>query len=142
MTPRTLQEGAELARETILIVDDDAVVRSIVKRTLVNAGYRIAEAGCGEEALTCIQRQPIHLVVMDMTMPGMDRRQLSEQLRKTFPDLPIIFMSGYTHPGRTPLGPWLAKPFTGEQLVNTVRAVCQTRSSRPVYAPEGDRSLA
>jgi two-component system, cell cycle sensor histidine kinase and response regulator CckA len=91
-----------------------------------NRGYRIAEAGGGEEALTCIQHQPIDLVVTDMTMPGMDGRQLSEHLRKSLPDLPIIFMSGYMHPGRTPSAPWLAKPFTGEQLVSTVRAAFQT----------------
>ena len=133
---------AKLGLETILIVDDDAGVRSIVKRTLVDAGYRIAEAGSGEEALTCIERQPIHLVVTDMAMPGMDGRQLSEHLRKTFPDVPIIFMSGDARPERTPLGPWLSKPFTGEQLVSTVRAVLQTRSSGPVYAPKRDSSVA
>lgn len=134
--------GAKLAPETILIVDDDAVVRTIVRRNLVNAGYRIAEAAGGEEALTCIQRQPIHLVVTDMAMPGMDGRQLSEHLGKTFPDVPIIFMSGDARPERTPLGPWLSKPFTGEQLVSTVRAVLQTRSSGPAYAPERDSSVA
>jgi two-component system, cell cycle sensor histidine kinase and response regulator CckA len=87
----------------LLVVEDDASVRSAVVRALRAAGYSVTEARDGEQALEIMERQPdIDLVITDMVMPGMPGLALLAEIRKRRPDLPAIVLSGYSeHPANT-----------------------------------------
>jgi PAS domain S-box-containing protein len=114
--------------EHILVVEDDPQVRAIARRTLQEAGYAVYEAITGLAASNFIASHPdvINLVVSDVVMPGVNGRELADQLRVTNPGLPILFMSGY--PGteierrglQVDRTTFIQKPFTPDALVAAV----------------------
>ncbi len=115
----------------ILVVEDEDGVRDIVSRILRKAGYEVHAAADPAEALRLVQQQHLQMDVLltDIIMPGMSGTQLAAELRRTRPDLPVLFMSGYTS-GPAPGGqeipadaPLLHKPFQTEQLLNAMHAV-------------------
>ncbi len=117
--------------ETILLVEDEEVVRSLVRTTLEMQGYRIIEAANGEEALAAWRRQgpEVQLLLTDMVMPGgMSGRDLALRLLQERPELPVIYMSGYS-PNQTEAGfplqegvNFMSKPFELARFVQTVRS--------------------
>ena len=82
---------------TILVVEDEAPVRMFACRALSNKGYKVLEADSGEAGLEILQtsEEPIDLLISDVIMPTMDGPTLVKEARKDFPDLPVIFVSGY-----------------------------------------------
>jgi len=88
-----LEERAGDDRLSILVVDDEEAVRQFVRDVL--ADYAVSEAGDGEEALISIRAQRPDLVIADIKMPRMDGFALADQLRREFPDIPIVALSGY-----------------------------------------------
>lgn len=89
-----------LGTETILLVEDETLVRELAAYVLREAGYVVIEAGHGREALELVQAVPerkIDLVVSDLVMPHMDGQQMMESLWQLCPKLPVLFVSGYTH---------------------------------------------
>jgi DNA-binding NtrC family response regulator len=123
--------------QTILLVDDEAVIRSLAKMTLASHGYRVLVAEDGAEALNLIRSRPgeIDLVVLDLVMPGMSGpATLSElQKRKDSPD--VLLSSGYTSDHLEPeqlrsvLG-FLKKPYRPSHLLCAVRECLAERSRR------------
>ncbi len=117
--------------ETVLVVEDDAGVRDLAQLVLKRQGYTVLEAKDGQEALQLVagHRGPIHLLLSDVVMPGLDGKSLAEVLAETLPDLRIMFMSGYTdvaigHHGVLETGrAFLQKPFSPMTLARRVRAV-------------------
>lgn len=115
--------------ETILLVEDEAMVRTLARHVLESHGYVVLEARDGAEALRLGAEHPdaLDLVLTDVSMPGMSGRALAEQLRATRPDLRVLFMSGYTddaiaHHGVLEAGvPFVQKPFTARSLAEKVR---------------------
>lgn len=116
--------------ETLLVVEDEAAVRALIRTVLERHGYTVFEAANGPEALECwrAQQNRIALVLTDLVMPGgMSGQQLGRQLRQERPGLKVIYLSGYNVEiaGRTPsLQPWelfMGKPFTTDQLLHIVR---------------------
>jgi CheY-like chemotaxis protein len=115
--------------ETVLLVEDEAGVRRLVRRTLEKRGYRVIEAEDGDVALERQLEHPgeIHLALLDFTMPGRDGVQTLEALRAREPGLIAILMSG--HLDRDGLGgpkveaTFLPKPFSPDQLAATLREV-------------------
>jgi CheY-like chemotaxis protein len=114
--------------ETILVVDDQVMVRMWVARSLRELGYSTVEAKDGFEALDKLaDGRVVNLVVSDVTMPGMDGPALRTRLAELRPDLPVIFMSGFAkddlvHRGAIDAGtPLLHKPFTQVALGVSVR---------------------
>ena len=116
-------------KETILLVDDEQSVRTIVLKILRRARYNVLEADSGEAALKIAESHPgkIDLVLTDMFMPGLRGPEVVEQLAPKRPGLRALFMSGYAdQDARTgvPAGAnFLNKPFSGKELATAVEAV-------------------
>jgi two-component system, cell cycle sensor histidine kinase and response regulator CckA len=123
------------ANETILVVEDEATVRNVVVRSLRSRGYEVLEAKDGEDALLVAERHnaPVHLVVTDVVMPHMNGTELFHHLRRWYPRMRVLFISGYARSAIPPEAfeegkgaAFLAKPFTIEQLLNEVRQLIQS----------------
>ena len=118
-------------RETMLVVDDEEMVRRLAARILLGEGYHVLEASGGEEAIRVLQRafQRIDLVVTDVAMPGLGGRQLGETIFRCWPRVRVLFMSGFPAHRIVEEGaldsasPFLRKPFTRDQLTRKVRDV-------------------
>jgi two-component system cell cycle sensor histidine kinase/response regulator CckA len=116
---------------TILLVEDEDAVRAVNARALTARGYTVLEAASGVEALEIIngRSEPISLVVSDVVMPEMDGPTLLGELRKLYPELKVVFVSGYAEDAfkkHLPEGEdfnFLPKPFSLKQLVETVKQV-------------------
>jgi two-component system alkaline phosphatase synthesis response regulator PhoP len=82
-------------RAAVLVVDDEEMIRSVLRLTLVRAGYDVTEAESGEDALSKVQEELPDLILLDVMMPGMDGFAVCEQLRQSpdTADLPIIMLS-------------------------------------------------
>ena len=123
--------------ETILVVEDEEMVRSLACRGLRSLGYTVLEATNGKEALRSISERsvPIHLVVSDVVMPGMGGRELGQRLSLLEPHLPLLYMSGYTGEDVVRRGlleagsPFLQKPFITEALGRKVREMLDHRAA-------------
>jgi DNA-binding NtrC family response regulator len=117
--------------ETILIVEDDEAVRKLAARVLEKQGYTVLEAHQEFEAMSfCKEREdPIHLILMDVVMPGTSGRKLTGSLKEVRQDFKVLYMSGYTdnaivHHGVLEKGVnFIQKPFTFEGLARKVREV-------------------
>jgi PAS domain S-box-containing protein len=117
--------------ETVLLAEDEEMVRRLAREILSGNGYKVLEAGNGREALLLSEahRGEIHLLLTDVVMPKMSGRELTERIRPLRPDLRILFMSGYTDDAILRHGvledgiPFLQKPFTAEELARKVREV-------------------
>jgi DNA-binding NtrC family response regulator len=115
--------------ETILLVEDNAAVRGFCRRVLEEQGYTVLEAECGTDALA-IAASPsgyFDLLVTDVVMPGMQGHQLAARLWADRPDMPVLYISGFTENSvmspaisRREVG-FLPKPFTAEALGRSVR---------------------
>ena len=114
---------------TILLVDDEQSVRSIVMKILQRAKYKVLEAESGEAALKISDSHPekIDLLISDMYMPGLRGPEVAKALAPKRPGLRILFMSGYAdHDSRSgvPSGAnFLNKPFSGKELAAKVEEV-------------------
>jgi PAS domain S-box-containing protein len=118
-------------QETILLVDDEESLRVAARRMLQRAGFTVLQASDGADALRVLSEHtgPVHALVTDVVMPGVGGPELVRRLREVRPDLPTLFISGYTEEGvRTqgalhPDAAYLEKPFSPEDLVRKVREV-------------------
>jgi CheY-like chemotaxis protein len=118
-------------RGTVLVVEDEYMVRNLVCRVLEGAGYRVCEARHGREALEMICGPDAlpDLIVSDVVMPEMGGREFAQQLRRRSLLIPMVFISGYSDDSsplagtRTQAAMLVPKPFTAVELVARVRAV-------------------
>ncbi len=118
-------------KETILLVEDEDVLRGLLAKFLRLYGYTVLEARHGGEALlTCERRQePIHLMVTDVVMPQMSGRELADRLTPLRPDMKVLYMSGYTEDAVVQHGvedlsvAFLQKPFKPIELARKVYAI-------------------
>ena len=126
---------------TVLLVEDDPLVRNVALRALESAGYKVLESGNGHGALAMAHScdDEIDLLITDVVMPLMGGRELAQELSALHPKTSILFMSGYTDDAVVRHGimdkdiEYLQKPFTPESLVRRVSEVlrdARTRTSR------------
>ena len=112
---------------TVLLVEDEPMVRTVAERALTRHGYKVITAANGEEALEVINRgDEIALLISDVVMPAMDGPTMVREARKTRPDLPILFMSGYAEEQlRKSIDldkvAFLPKPFSVQELAEAAR---------------------
>jgi CheY-like chemotaxis protein len=122
--------------ETILVVEDEDVVRTLACRGLREQGYTVLEAKHGREALEQVEQnhQRIDLVISDVVMPELSGRELGNRLGVLRPELPVLYMSGYTGEDVIQRGllepgvPFQQKPFTPEGLARKVREMLDGRA--------------
>jgi len=129
--PAAVEEPSVAAKgwETVLLVEDEPPLRAIVREVLAQHGYRVIEAGDASEAIEIAGRdpEPIHLLLTDVVMPGMNGRVLAQTLLAGRPGLRVLYMSGYTddviarHGVLEPGFLLIAKPFTALGLLGRVR---------------------
>jgi CheY-like chemotaxis protein len=116
---------------TVLIVEDEAAVRRVARRTLADRGFTVLEAANGREALELAagHEGPIDLVLTDMVMPEMRGGELAARLRQARPEARLLMMSGYTEEAASRQAileagsAFLEKPFTASRLLEKVRQV-------------------
>ncbi|MDO8804258.1 MAG: response regulator [Elusimicrobiota bacterium] len=119
---------------TVMVVDDDVQIRTLVRRTLAQDGFTVLEAASAEEALAICKRHktPVHLIVTDMVLPKMSGFELAERLKTLHPDMKMLFMSGYTEHAvlaQSILNTdrnFLQKPFALDVLTKKTRVVWLT----------------
>jgi two-component system cell cycle sensor histidine kinase/response regulator CckA len=126
--PQSVETPAETAPrgggETVLVVEDESMVRQLAVRGLKGLGYQVLEARNGDEALSVVEKLegPLHLVLTDVIMPRMGGPELVENLRHKLPGLRVLYMSGYTEDIRMDgihvanAASLILKPFTLEAL--------------------------
>jgi PAS domain S-box-containing protein len=111
----------------VLVVEDEEVVRGLVRQVLEGQGYVVLVAQDGQDAIELAARNTIDVLLTDLTMPNVGGRELAERLRETQPGLKVVYMSGYVEDGLTgvlpPATSFLGKPFTFSELTETVRHV-------------------
>jgi len=125
--------------ETILLVEDEDTIRDLVRDTLARRGYTVLEAATPSAAVRLFREHAsqVHLLVSDVLMPEMRGPQLVSTVRQVRPDLPVLYMSGYSD--STFLDPailrdafFIQKPFRPEELANKVAEVLERTSTGPV----------
>jgi DNA-binding response OmpR family regulator len=114
---------------TILVVEDEVLTRTKIRRALLKEGFKVTEAESGEDALDLMQQEPFKLIVLDIILPGMDGFEVCSRAREAAPEVAIIILSNLGGVedrlrGLT-LGAddYMVKPFSAEELVARTRAV-------------------
>jgi PAS domain S-box-containing protein len=133
-----LKKELPRGNETILIVEDEEEVRKLAGKILEKQGYRILETFNGDDALVACEKRksPIHLMLADIIMPGMSGSELAKLLIPLYPEIKILYMSGYTDNAIVRHGVlekgvnYIQKPFTMEGLARKVREVLDKDSDK------------
>jgi len=138
----TSSEGSQSLRgsETVLVVEDQGDVCELVVRTLRSYGYSVFRAANGNEALLIANErsEPIHLLLTDVVMPGINGKALAESLKRSRPETKVLYMSGYMENAIVRQNvldsdaAYIPKPFAPEALAAKVREVLNTHPSRTI----------
>jgi two-component system cell cycle sensor histidine kinase/response regulator CckA len=129
--------SSDRGSETILLVEDEDLVRQVARRILERYGYTVLAAASGQEALALSREHagPIHLMLTDVVMPGMSGQEIREDLQPQRPEMEVLFMSGHTenaivHHGVLDEGTaFIQKPFKHEVLAHKVREILDNRAA-------------
>jgi two-component system cell cycle sensor histidine kinase/response regulator CckA len=147
-SPSGAATAPQRGSETILIIEDEDVVRNLASRGLADHGYAVVQTKNGAEALHYVQEHPgtVNLVISDVVMPEMGGREFGQHLALFEPELPILYMSGYTGEDVVQRGlldpgaPFQQKPFTPGMLAAKVRAMLDQRPrAKATTPPQPDR---
>jgi DNA-binding response OmpR family regulator len=130
--------------QRVLVVDDDPTVSDVVRRYLERAGFAVALAAHGPDALDVFERDHSDLVVLDLMLPGIDGLEVCRRLRTRAPDVPIVMLTALGEEADRVLGlelgadDYMTKPFSPRELVLRVQSVLR-RAGRPpsTQVPEG-----
>jgi two-component system cell cycle sensor histidine kinase/response regulator CckA len=144
-----MTEPSENGLETIVVVDDQAVVLEFCRTTLERAGYKVFTAANGEQALGLFEpnRSPVDLALIDIVMPGMSGIELVKRLEKLNLGLRIVLMSGYSpdevkrvvgEPASQYRSMW--KPFEARTLVQMIKNALDSESPRKVLVNEASQA--
>ncbi|MCA9699950.1 MAG: response regulator, partial [Myxococcales bacterium] len=114
--------------EKILVVEDEAAVRKLMVTILTQQGYNVLEAADGEKALEMVDSiDKLDMLLSDVVLPGKSGREVADLVLEKFPDIAVLYVSGYTddsvmrHGVDTGARAFLQKPFTRESLTQKVR---------------------
>ena len=132
--------------KSLLIVDDEPAIRTLVSRVAESRGYQITEAGCAGEALDRMAERQAAIAMCDIGMPDRDGLWLTGQLRHQFPDTAVIIVTGQGNARREACFEqgaiaYLSKPFTREELVGTLERAARWHQERMTAGVGGRSSL-
>ena len=131
-----LQQKSVGEKASILIIDDETVVRILFKETLEEAGHRVITAGTGSEGLELVKQHDFDLVFLDLKMPGMDGAELFHQIRTITPTLAVTIITGYPDSNMMALalaeGPFgiMNKPFGEADILAAVTSFLRITQKR------------
>jgi DNA-binding NtrC family response regulator len=116
---------------SILVVDDELLIRDLLYDFFAGQGWQIAIAENGEKALGILREKRVDLVLTDLKMPQMDGLDLSRQVRATYPDIPVVIMTGFPSVDsavsalRMKVADYVTKPFNINELFKTVKSLVE-----------------
>src|SRR5262249_15721681 len=116
---------------TVLVVEDEPQLRTMLAEFLQQEGFAVLTAGCGSQAIPLFRSHPeIDLVITDILMPGMDGASLAADMQSVNPDLPVLLMSGNCDSKKIDNAfEFLPKPFSFVDLLGKVKTLTQTQST-------------
>jgi two-component system chemotaxis response regulator CheY len=131
VTKRLFSDEVEMAK-TVMIVDDSASLRQVVKMALTGAGYNVIEAQDGKVALGLLDGRQINMVVCDVNMPNMNGIEFVKEAKKlaAYKFMPILMLTTESQEAKKEEGKaagakaWMVKPFSPTQLVSAVGKLC------------------
>jgi two-component system, cell cycle sensor histidine kinase and response regulator CckA len=134
--PKAEPETVSCSTKTILLVDDEKVVRGLIRTALQSKGYRVFEASDGEEAIhiSNLFADTIALLLTDVVLPRIDGRQVAKELNRLRPETRVLFLSGYPEDTLVRHGAlqagvnFLQKPFSIKALTSKVQSVLDSPS--------------
>ncbi len=120
---------------TLLVVDDEAILRKLAVRILASDDYTILEAPSGEDALSLMENHSgnLDLLITDMKMPGMNGEEVAEKICQSRPQTRVLYISGFSEfslDGKTEID-FLAKPFTPADLLQAVHRILGVQTVQP-----------
>jgi CheY-like chemotaxis protein len=126
----TDNQSQSVTKRSILLVDDEAMALTLVKRILGDAGFEVTTAQSGFECLDLVRQRPygFHIVLLDLTMPFMGGEETFNRLRELRPDLPVVLCTGFIQQEKlnrlmsAGLAGFLRKPIAPDEIVSHVRA--------------------
>ena len=113
---------------SILVVDDELLIRDLLYDFFQDQGWDIAVAESGEQALEILQEKKVDVLLTDLRMPAMDGMALTGQVRKSFPGIPVVIMTGYPSVEsavsalRSKVADYITKPFNVNELYKRVES--------------------
>lgn len=119
-----------LLTRTVLVVEDEALVRDTIVWELEDAGYEVIEAVTAEDGLAILQKRPVGVLFTDIRLPGaMDGWQLAEAARTLHPTLPVIYATGYSaeEPRLVAGGVFLRKPYLPSTVIAVIEKLVEGR---------------
>jgi two-component system chemotaxis response regulator CheY len=114
-------------KQTVLVVDDEELVRNFIERVLVGAGFQVIMASSGNESMGILKATAVDLVITDIRMPGMDGRDLGALISKLPLAPPVMYASASDHPPHGKGTHYLQKPFKGAELVRMAQEILSQR---------------
>ncbi len=117
----SVQAGYSLGK-TILVVDDEAVIRDLLKRTLLREGFKVVTATDGIEGLKHLESGGVEIVISDIVMPKMGGMELLEKVKADFPQIPVILITGQAYKAESKHAPvsgaeaYIVKPFKNQDI--------------------------
>jgi two-component system cell cycle sensor histidine kinase/response regulator CckA len=127
-----LADPASFANGDVLVVDDEALIRTVLTKQLAAVGFNVHVASSGDEALVAVEEigSALRLVVLDIAMPGLSGVETWSQLRKTRAELPIIMSSGHPEEALDKLKGWntaydgfIQKPYRNQSLLLVIQSL-------------------
>jgi len=119
---------------SVLLVEDDPLIREFVVEALREAGYHVIHASTGEEALAWCRRHVAEVLVTDVRLPGkIDGWQIAERCREADPELPVIYATGFSPstPRPVPGSRTLKKPYRPDEIVQMVKELGEEKRTPP-----------
>jgi len=121
-----------MSNKTVLIVDDSASLRQVVKMALSGAGYNVLEAGDGKAALALLDGRQVNMTVCDVNMPNMNGIEFVKAVKQlaAYKFMPVLMLTTESQEEKKEQGKaagakaWMVKPFSPTQLVNAVNKLC------------------
>jgi len=123
--------------QTVLVVDDDPLIRPVEVQILASQGYNVLQAQSGAEALRLADSATIHLLLTDFVMPDVDGLELTRKLRTVHPETPVLMVSGSLPPTDKRIENlahfgFLPKPFAVDELLQKVRTLIEAEAPFPI----------